>query len=113
MKASTDTATKLPGGKYEVSFTVEGRKLYADGKGKETEAPLDEPFDIGVFTDEPGKKGYKRESVLLMERRSIKTGQQIVTVIVDREPKLVGVDPYNKRIDRNSDDNFSRIKLQP
>ena len=113
MKASTATATKLPGGKYEVSFTVEGRKLYADGKGKETEAPLDEPFDIGVFTDEPGKKGYKRESVLLMERRSIKTGQQIVTVIVDREPKLVGVDPYNKRIDRNSDDNFSRIKLQP
>jgi aminopeptidase N len=112
MKASAAKAKKLPGGKYEVSFTVEGRKLYADGKGKETEAPLDEPFDIGVFTDEPGKKGYKRESVLLMERPPIKTGKQIVTVIVDREPKLVGVDPYNKRIDRNSDDNFSRIELQ-
>ena len=113
MKASEARAKQLPDGKYEVSFIVQGKKLYADGKGKETEAPLDEPFEIGVFTDEPGKKGYKRESVLFMERRPIKTGKQTVTVRVDRKPKLVGVDPYNKRIDRNSDDNFSRIEIQP
>jgi hypothetical protein len=32
-----------------------------------------------------------------------------VTVVVDREPRWVGVDPYNKRIDRNSDDNLARV----
>ena len=47
------TAKPLPNGTYAVSFTVEGKKLYADGKGKETEAPLDEPFDVGAFTEEP------------------------------------------------------------
>jgi hypothetical protein len=47
MKASDAKAKKTADGKYEVTFTVEGKKLYADGKGKETEAPLDEPFDIG------------------------------------------------------------------
>ena len=58
MKASNAIAKKV-GDKYQVTFDVEGRKLYADGEGKETESPLREPFDIGAFTAEPGKKGYK------------------------------------------------------
>ena len=112
MKARDATARKLPDGKYQVSFTVEARKLHADGKGKETEAPLDEPFDLGVFTEEPGKKGYKRESVLLMERRPIKSGKQVVTLTVSAKPRFAGVDPYNKRIDRNSDDNLTRVVVE-
>ncbi len=112
MKASDAKATKRADGKFDVSFTVEGKKLYADGKGKETEAALDEPFDIGVFTDEPGKKGYTRESVLLMERRPMQSGKQSITVVVDKLPKFVGVDPYNKRIDRNSDDNLTSVETK-
>jgi aminopeptidase N len=111
MKARDATARKLPDGKFEVTFTVEGRKLYADGKGKETEAALDELFDLGVFTEEPGKKGYKPESVLLLERRAIKSGKQVVTLTVNARPRFVGVDPYNKRIDRNSDDNLVRVAV--
>ncbi len=110
MKATDAKAKKRADGKYDVSFVVEGRKLHADGKGKETEAPLDEPFDVGAFTAEPGKKGYKRESVLLMERRPMKTGKQEVTMVVDQLPQFVGVDPYNKRVDRNSDDNLVRVE---
>jgi aminopeptidase N len=113
MKATEAKAKKLPDGRYEIRFTVEGRKLYADGKGKETEAPLDEPFEVGAFTDEPGKKGYRRESVLLIDHRPMTTGKQIVTLTVDREPRFVGVDPYNKRIDRNSDDNLTRVQIEP
>ena len=37
-------------GRWDVTLEVDARKLYADGKGKETEAPLDESFDVGVFT---------------------------------------------------------------
>jgi hypothetical protein len=89
-----------------VTFTVQARKLYADGKGVETEAPLDEPFEIGVFSAEPGKKDYSARNVLLMERRAIRTGSQVISVTVESKPAFVGVDPYNKRIDRNSDDNI-------
>ncbi|MEP6701838.1 MAG: aminopeptidase, partial [Betaproteobacteria bacterium] len=110
MKASDAKAKKRADGKYEVTFTVEGKKLYADGKGRETEAPLDEPFDIGAFSIEPGKKGYTSESVLLTERRPMKTGKQQVTMIVDKPPKFVGIDPFNKRIDRNSDDNLTKVE---
>jgi ABC-2 type transport system permease protein len=109
MKARDAVVTKRPDGRYAVEFTVEGRKLYADGKGRETEAPLDEAFDVGVFDAEPGRKEFTSASVLAFERRPLKSGAQKITLVVDREPKFVGVDPYNKRIDRNSDDNLARV----
>ena len=112
MKATGATMKKLGEGKFEVRFDVEGKKLYADGKGNESEAPLDEPFDIGVFADEPGKKGYKRESVLFFERRPIRSGKQTIVLVVDKPPKFVGVDPFNKRIDRNSEDNLIRVEVE-
>jgi len=109
MKARDAAVTKRADGRYEVTFTVEGRKLYADGKGRETEAALDEPFDVGAFDAEPGRKEFTSQSVLAFERRPMKSGAQAVTLVVDRAPKFVGVDPYNKRIDRNSDDNVAPI----
>jgi ABC-2 type transport system permease protein len=109
VKATNAKAVKRADGRYDVSFDVEARKLYADGHGKETEAPLDEPFDIGVFGDEPGRPGFGAASVLRFERQRVKTGKQTVSVTVDRAPKWVGVDPYNKRIDRNSADNLTPV----
>ncbi len=109
VKASEAKAVKRADGKYEVSFVVEAKKFYADGKGKETEAPLAEPFDIGVFSAEPGRPGYTAQSVLSFARQDLRTGKQTVTVVVDKEPAWVGVDPYNKRIDRNSEDNLARV----
>jgi aminopeptidase N len=112
MKAKDAVARKRADGAYDVSFTIEARKLYADGKGKETEAPLAEPFEIGVFSEEPGRKGFGAESVLAFERRELTSGSQQVNLVVRGEPKHVGVDPYNKRIDRNSDDNLTRVELK-
>jgi hypothetical protein len=99
-----------PDGRLDVTFTVQARKLHADSKGVETEAPLEEPFDIGVFAAEPGKKGFSSADVLLMERRTLRSGAQEVKATVDRKPSFVGVDPYNKRIDRNSDDNLVKVQ---
>jgi len=110
VKATDAKSAKRPDGKYEVSFTVEAKKLYADGKGKETEAALDEPFDIGVFSAEPGRPGYSAASVLSFARQRIKSGKQVITVVVEQLPEFVGVDPYNKRIDRNSGDNLVRVE---
>ena len=109
VKATDAKAVRRADGRYAVSFEVTAKKLYADGKGKETEAPLDEPFDIGVFSAEPGRPGYTAASVLAFERRRIATGKQTIQVVVDREPAFVGVDPYNKRIDRNSEDNLAKV----
>lgn len=111
LKATDAKAKKRADGRYDVTFTVDAKKLYADGRGKETEGALAEVFDLGVFTAEPGKKGYKRESVLAMERKPLKSGKQQLTFVVDKAPLFVGVDPYNMRIDRNSDDNVVKVAL--
>jgi aminopeptidase N len=109
LKATNAVAKKRPDGKYDLSFDVEAHKRYADGKGAETEAPMDEDVEIGAFTAEPGGKGFKSTDVLLLAKRRITTGVQHVTVVVDRLPTHAGIDPYNKRIDRNSDDNVVKV----
>lgn len=111
LKAKDAKVTKRSDGRFDVTVTIDAKKLYADSKGKETESPLSEGFDVGVFQVEPGKKGYTRESVLLMQRMALKSGEQTLQFTVDKEPQFVGVDPYNMRIDRNSNDNLSKVKM--
>ena len=112
LKATAATATKRADGRYDLVLEVEARKLYADGKGQETEAPLDEPVDIGVFSAEPGKEGFGAASVLHFERLPVRSGKQSITLVVDKAPAFAGVDPYNKRIDRISEDNLAKVELK-
>jgi len=111
-KVTDARAAKRADGRWDITLTVQARKLAADGKGVETEEPLDEPFDIGVFAAEPGRKGFGAETVLLFERRPLKSGSQQLRLVVDHEPKFAGVDPYNKRLDRNSDDNVKKVEAR-
>jgi aminopeptidase N len=47
VKAREPKVTKRADGRFDVSFTVEAKKLYADGKGVERETPLaGETFDV-------------------------------------------------------------------
>ena len=94
---------KRPDGKYMVSIDVDARKYNADGYGKETEAPLDESFDVGLFSREPGRAGFSKADVILLTRMPVHSGRQTLTLLSDREPAFGGVDPYNKRITRNAD----------
>lgn len=112
VKVADASALRRADGRYEVTMKVQARKLYADGLGKETEAPLDEPFEVGVFSAEPGKAGFTAASVLAFSRQAVKSGEQTITVVVDKAPAYAGVDPYNKRIDRNSDDNLRRVTMR-
>ncbi|WP_374275299.1 ABC transporter permease/M1 family aminopeptidase [Brevundimonas sp.] len=109
VKVTEAEATRLPNGRWDVELTVEARKLYADAQGVETEAPLNETMEIGLFTAEPGRGVFDQEDVILMERRPIRSGTQTFRFVTSQEPKFGGVDPYNKWIDRNSDDNVEAI----
>ncbi|MBB4844527.1 aminopeptidase N/ABC-type transport system involved in multi-copper enzyme maturation permease subunit [Paucibacter oligotrophus] len=113
IKASQAWAQKRADGRFEVGFTVEAKKFYADGKGHETEVPLQsEALDIGAFSAEPGKKGFSQAAVLRMERQALKTGRQEIRLLLDRAPAFVGADPYNLVLDRNSDDNLVKVELR-
>jgi ABC-2 type transport system permease protein len=113
LKATNASARKLPDGKYEVKFDVTARKFYADGAGKETEVPMDEQVDVGVFSAQPGDKDFDASRVLLLHKVPIHGPTVPVSVVVDSRPTWVGIDPYNKRIDRNTDDNLTKVDAAP
>jgi hypothetical protein len=43
--------------------------------------------------------------VLKLERRTLRDGAQQIVLYSNEKPVYAGIDPYNKRIDRDSDDN--------
>jgi aminopeptidase N len=109
LKAVKATSKRRPDGRYDVTLEVSGAKLYADGKGKETPAPLNEAFDIGLFAKEPGRSQFTAKDVILFEHVPIHSGPQTFHFTVARAPAFAGVDPYNKAIDRNSEDNIAHV----
>jgi ABC-2 type transport system permease protein len=109
LRAVRAGSRKRPDGRYDVTLDVVAKKLYADGQGKETEAPLDEPFDIGLFAREPGKGAFTAKDVIAFRHVAVRSGRQRFTFTVNQAPQFAGVDPYNKAIDRNSDDNLTPV----
>jgi ABC-2 type transport system permease protein len=99
-KATEATAQKLPDGNYKVTLTVKGGKAYADGNGVESPAPLHDLIDVGVFS---GKKD--EEKPLSVRKEWITGAPQTFEFVVKEKPTRAGIDPYNKLIDRNGDDN--------
>ena len=64
---------------------------------------------MGLFTAEPGRDAFDAKHVMVMERRPIQSGSQILKFVTDRKPTHAGTDPYNYYIDRNSGDNVRRL----
>ena len=97
--------SKRHDGRYDVTLTVDAHKYYADGKGQQTESPMDEAVTVGVFTARPGAAGFGKGNILKYTPVRIISGTQVLHLVTDAPPKFAGIDPYNMWIDRNSDDN--------
>jgi hypothetical protein len=111
-KVTSASTHKRPDGNWDVEMEVDLHKLYADGQGHETEVPLIEKFDVGAFTVEPGQNGFASSDIVSFERKDVHSGLQTLKWITRREPKFIGIDPYNKRVDRNSEDNVMKIGVK-
>ena len=105
IKTKAATVTRRADGRWQTELTVEARKLYADGRGKEREAPMTETAEVGLFRAMPGRGAFAAKDVLLLQRVPIRSGTQTITLVSAAKPGFAGADPYNVRIDRNSDDN--------
>ena len=103
------TAVRRADGKWDVTLPVEAKKFYVTGAAVETETPLDEHIEIGLFTAEPGRNAFDKSDVLLMERHRVRSGSQVLKFVSEKKPLFAGVDPYNFYIDRDSDDNVTDV----
>ena len=103
-KAVSATVDAAPPTKYKVTLNVKVRKLQADGSGNESPMPLHDLIEIGVFN---GKKD--EEKPLYLKKEWLTQPSQTFEIIVDQMPTRAGIDPYNKLIDRDSDDNWMPV----
>jgi hypothetical protein len=99
-QATEAKARRLPDGRYEVALKAKARKLQADGKGVETDVPLDDWIDVGVFA---GK------TPLYLQKQHVTGPEVTVSVVVGSRPTRAGIDPLNKLIDRTPTDNVKDV----
>ncbi len=121
--------TELDNGKYQVDIEFEVAKYRNDEKGKRfygdkvgdtisykndkmkkpiLSSKLEDYIDVGVFTEEE-IDGKNEEVELYFKKHKITNINNKVTIIVDKKPTEVGIDPYNKLIDTQSEDNRQKI----
>jgi ABC-2 type transport system permease protein len=98
---------RTDGGRYEVTLDVVAKKVRADSVGRETETPMNDLVEIGVFA--PGT-GDGLGAPLYLRRHRIRSGRQTIRVTVPREPARAGIDPWRKLIDREREDNVADVE---
>ena len=101
----------LDNGKWETTFTVNSKKIYYDNTGKEDK--IDDKknlVDVGLFGEDVIKDGVAIKNPLYFKLKWLKHGDNTFTVVTDVKPLKAGIDPYNKLIDRNSDDNLKNVE---
>ncbi|HWF76627.1 MAG TPA: M1 family aminopeptidase [Caulobacteraceae bacterium] len=112
VKASHGVARRRPDGRWDLTFTVDARKVYADGSGHETPTPMNETLDVGAFDVDPGDPGYNQSKVIAVQRVPIHSGVQTVTMVLSRAPKFAGVDPFAELIDRDAAAAITKVASQ-
>lgn len=128
-KITKVTSTKLASGKYKVDLEFEvakyrandqGKRIYKEDGGKALtylkkgdkkaieSLPLQDYIDVGIFTEKE-VKDKKSEKILHLKKYKINKIDNKMSIVVDEKPIEVGIDPYNKLIDTNSEDNRKKI----
>jgi ABC-2 type transport system permease protein len=107
LKVGEPSAVLRGDNKWEVSVPVSARKYRVENRGAELDTPFTERIEIGLFSAHPSGEGMDGSNLIAMERRPIRSGEQVVKFVTDRRPTHAGIDPYGYYIDRNSSDNVA------
>ena len=90
---------------YKVTMLVNAGKTKSDSLGKAKEAIVNDWIDIGVFAkNEENNAALGKE--LIFKKYKITGKEQKIEFTLPVEPYMVGIDPYNKLIDLDPDDNI-------
>ncbi|MBI2214531.1 MAG: hypothetical protein HYU52_12870 [Acidobacteria bacterium] len=108
-KATAASASKRADGKWVVSLEIAAGKYHATAAGKEEPVKIGDLIDIGILGDDPKDK-TRGAPILYLEKKRIDRPKMKFEIVVDREPSKAGIDPLNKLIDRNPEDNLKAVE---
>lgn len=101
-------AVRTAAGAWEVTLDVEAHKVVSDSAGKETEVPIGEQVEIGIFA--PRAPGEWLGKPLYVQKHPVRSGRQTITVTVPSKPDRAGIDPYNL-LDWEEGDNIEGVTI--
>jgi ABC-2 type transport system permease protein len=110
-KATAATATRSADGSYSVHVTFDARKYRADSLGTQTEIPIADYIDVGVFGGP--EKGNPLGKVLAVRKVHVTQTTMSADFVVRERPVKAGIDPFNKLIDRTPEDNVRAVEVGP
>ena len=105
LRTTAIAAEPAGNGGWRVTLDVEAQKFRADGSGKETEIPMHDFVEIGVY-------GAATADPLYLQEHRIRSGRQRISVVVKGTPARAGVDPQLLLIDRNWSDNLRPVIVE-
>jgi ABC-2 type transport system permease protein len=110
LEAERVSAESKADGTWDVAIAVRARKVVVDTAGVETDLPMDEWIEVGVFAPVQGE-GALRDPIYL-ERHRIRSGRQTIRVTVPRRPALAGIDPFHvlDLEEKEDDDNIAEVR---
>jgi len=95
------TAQQTEAGAWQVTLDVRGRKIVVDEAGVETEVPMDDWIEVGVF----------EEGEPYLQKHRIGSGKQTITVTVPQKPARAGIDPRHLlSVLGETDNNIKAVK---
>lgn len=109
LRAKQARAEPTATGEWRVTLDVVARKVAVDGVGAESDVPMDDWVEIGVFA--PADEGEELGEPLHLEKRRLRSGAQSITVTVPREPARAGIDPFHLLLDRDVQDNAREVEV--
>ena len=85
-----------------MTLEVQARKVVVDEAGVQTEVPMDDWIEVGVFD----------EGEQYLQKHRIRSGKQTIAVTVPQKPTRAGIDPRHLLSDRGEiDNNIKAVKI--
>ena len=109
LKTGNVTASAIAPGRWKVQLDVKARKFTVDQKGVETDVPMNDWIQIGVY-EQPGK--MKEAQHLYLQQHRIRSGEQRIEMEVAGKPDAAGIDPNRLLMDVKGADNISKVLLR-
>lgn len=110
LKTERATAEQIKPDTWQVTLDVEARKVAVDDKGVETEVPMNDWVEVGVFA--PLEEGEKFGKPIYLQMHRLSSGKQTITVTVPTKPERAGIDPRYLLIDLKTDNNVRKMKIE-
>ncbi len=108
LRAESAAVRPIADGRFRVTLAVTARKVRADSIGSETEVPMNDLVEIGIYgapTEE-----HPDGAPLYLRRHRLQAGSQTINVVIADRPHRAGIDPLGKLIQREKADNVVDVR---